>query len=100
MEMFQGQARLFREVSMCKRCGLVAGLLMGLVVAWLPAAERADVSLLLNRKIIAPRLPTTEIQAYCEPRVPAVPVFASAAEWEQYAERLRREILENIVFRG
>jgi len=64
------------------------------------AAERAELDLLLKQPIISAELPLAQVQDFCEARVPRMPQVASRAEWEQTAQRLRQDILENVVFRG
>ncbi len=41
-----------------------------------------------------------ETQRYCADRVPRLPVFATLAEWETYAQKLRADTLANTVYRG
>lgn len=55
---------------------------------------------LLARDIIGPNLALAEVQAYTEDRVPLMPPLKSAAEWEKEATRLRREALDEVIFRG
>ena len=55
---------------------------------------------LLARNIIGPNLALAEIQSYTENRVPLMPALKSAAEWENEAARLRREALNDVIFRG
>lgn len=54
----------------------------------------------LAREIIGPNLALAEVQAYTENRVPLMPALTSAAEWEKEAARLRRDLLDNVIFRG
>src|ERR1043166_3258030 len=54
----------------------------------------------LGREIIGPTQTLAEVQAFTECRVPLIPEVESAGEWNRIAERLRRETLERIVFRG
>ncbi|MEW6305577.1 MAG: hypothetical protein AB1705_19030 [Verrucomicrobiota bacterium] len=60
----------------------------------------SEIEALLRRPIIATNLPMEEAQAYLEERVPLVPAVKNVNEWERLAERTRREVLENVVFRG
>jgi hypothetical protein len=62
--------------------------------------EQQELAALLKREIVGPVLPMTEVQRYCEARVPAMPGFRSAAQWEKEAVRLRAAVLERIVYRG
>ena len=55
---------------------------------------------LLARNIIGPNLALAEIQSYTENRVPLMPALKSAAEWANEAARLRREALNDVIFRG
>ena len=54
----------------------------------------------LNRPIIGSTQAWAEVQAFTESRVPRVPQVQGAAEWTRIADRLRRETLERVVFRG
>ena len=72
--------------------------LFGLSTLVLPAAE--PVSAWLSRSIIGPAQTEAEVQAFAERRVVAMPEVKSAQEWRRTAERLRRETLERVVFRG
>ncbi|HEY6169505.1 MAG TPA: acetylxylan esterase [Verrucomicrobiae bacterium] len=54
----------------------------------------------LERPILAPDQPLHEVQAFCEARVPLMPAVRSVAEWERYAEKTRRDVLDKVVFRG
>ncbi|MCL4203963.1 MAG: acetylxylan esterase [Pirellulaceae bacterium] len=64
------------------------------------AAEPADVTPLLTETIIGSDLPMAEVQRYCEARVPRMPELTSAEAWRAEADRLRREVLDRVVFRG
>jgi len=64
------------------------------------AAEPEDLEPLLTESIIGSVLPTAEVQRYCETRVPRMPELTTAEAWQAEAERLRREVLDRIVFRG
>ena len=75
------------------------GLVLGAAAA-LSAADRGKIEALLKREIIGPALSMAEVQRFCEERVPEMPELGSAAEWEAEAERLRRAVLERIVYRG
>src|SRR5439155_222866 len=55
---------------------------------------------LLQHPIIDAKLPQEEVQAYCEAHVPLMPAVNSLAEWERYAGRTRRDVLDWVVFRG
>ncbi|MFA6543850.1 MAG: hypothetical protein WCS99_05470 [Limisphaerales bacterium] len=55
---------------------------------------------ILAREIIGPNLALAEVQAYTEDRVPLMPLAKTSAEWEKEAARMRREVLDSVVFRG
>ncbi len=65
-----------------------------------PAADTKDIEELLKREIVGSTLPMTEVQRYCEARVPAMPKVESAAAWQAEAQRLRQSVLDKIVYRG
>ena len=64
------------------------------------AAEENKLKTLLGGEIIGSVLPMAEVQRYCEQRVPRIPDFKTAAEWQAEADRLRGAVLEKIVYRG
>ena len=66
--------------------------------AW--GSELEPIQSWLKRPIIDTNLPLAEVQAYTESRVPLMPEVHTAKQWEQHAERIRRETLERVVFRG
>ena len=55
---------------------------------------------ILARQIVSPGAVTNDLQNYLEPRIPTMPAFSTAKEWTRYADRLRRDILDRVVFRG
>jgi hypothetical protein len=63
-------------------------------------AAPTDLAALLARPILAPTLPLAEVRAYTASRVPAMPAVTTLAEWKNFADRTRRDVLEKIVFRG
>jgi dienelactone hydrolase len=78
----------------------LAGLLCGATGGGMATAGEADVRAALGRPILAPHRTLLEIQRYAEPRIPTLPTFHDAAEWQRYADRLRQQILDRVVFRG
>lgn len=82
------------------RAGAVLVLLACLVGARAPAAAVADLGPFLDKPILDPNVSLSEVQAFCESRVPPVPKAGTVAEWEQHANRIRAEVLDKIVFRG
>src|SRR5262245_40305552 len=80
------------------RLWMCVGILWG-CGSGLSAADR-DVAAALNRPILAPHRTLGEILRYAEPRIPTVPEIRDAAEWQRYAEGLRKKILDRIIYRG
>lgn len=54
----------------------------------------------LRVPILETNQPLKEVQAFTESRVPKLPPFQTAAEFQSYAADLREEVLTDIVFRG
>src|SRR5262245_37510104 len=54
----------------------------------------------LNRQIIGTNQTLEEVQKYAETRIPRMLQVSSVREWENIADRLRRETLERVVYRG
>ncbi len=71
-----------------------------LSAASLPAADQTELQSLLEHEIIGSVLPMTEVQRYCHERVPAMPQVRSADQWQQVAEQIRSQVLDQIVYRG
>lgn len=69
---------------------------------WLASANAAELDLKaeLARPIITPQTSLEETQAYLERRIPRVPQVKTSAEWESLAAKWRKEVLDNVVFRG
>jgi hypothetical protein len=85
---------------MMRSRSLLAGLVLLGVAVPLPAAEKGAVQALLEHEIIGPHLAATEVQDYLEARLPRLPEVSSQAAWEKEADRIRREVLDRVVFRG
>ena len=60
----------------------------------------AEVEELLKREILSAVRPLSEVQRYCDARVPRMPKLAAAAQWEAEAERLRKRVLQQVVYVG
>ena len=63
-------------------------------------AQDSDIGTLLGRAVIDPRQPLVEAQVYEAARVPRIPTFRTAGEWEKYAVQLRERILNEVILRG
>lgn len=55
---------------------------------------------LLSRPVLRAGTTLREVQDFCERRVPRMPEFTTAAEWERYAAELRERALRDVVLRG
>jgi hypothetical protein len=80
---------------------LVALLMCGSVRAvrgW--AEEKNSVADWLARPILEPRQVQLEWQEYLDRRIPRMPDVKTIDEWEKHAARLRKDLLDKVVFRG
>ena len=59
-----------------------------------------EIEKLLARSIIDSNTPLQEVQVFTESRVPLMPAIESSADWTRIAERLRKDTLDKVVFRG
>jgi hypothetical protein len=64
------------------------------------AQDQAALAGLLGRPILGPRQAAQEWHDYLDPRIPRLPEFKTAAEWETYAGKLRQTVLDQVVFKG
>src|SRR5262249_56442345 len=86
------------ERTMLLRQWTIIGILWGFG-SGLAAADK-DVAAALNRSVLSPHQTMGEILRYAEPRIPTVPEIRDAAGWQRYADRLRKGILDQVIFRG
>ena len=87
--------------SMVLGCCGVAWVVWGLLRGSSLAAEAASpIEALLKRPAIEPARVLFEVQTYCDARVARMPEVETVAQWEAEAGRLRRELLDRVVFRG
>jgi hypothetical protein len=72
------------------------------LLAAMAAAQTApgDVQRYLEPSLESPDVAALELRDYLIKRAPKLPAPASAAQWTQEQIRLRREILERVVFHG
>jgi dienelactone hydrolase len=76
----------------------ILSLLFG--VGLLAADDKTPVQEALAREIIGPHQAMLEVQDYLEPKVPRMPADLTQVEWEKQAARLRKDVLDKVVFRG
>lgn len=69
-------------------------------LAGLGLTQSSELEKILSRDIIGSHQAMAEVQAYAAARVIPMPAFRNAAQWERYANRMRRDILERVVLRG
>src|SRR5438477_4705995 len=66
----------------------------------LSAFARADLKEILSEPIIGPKQAMSDVQDYCEARIPAMPQVKNKEEWEAIAKKIRADVLDKVVFRG
>lgn len=71
-----------------------------LVPMALSAQPVEEVKKWLEKPLLDAQQPQVEVQVYTASRVPLVPGFRTAAEWQRYAEDLRSRMLNEVVYRG
>ncbi len=59
-----------------------------------------DLEALLSHPILEKGQPERESRAFCDTKVPRMPKLTTLDEWKTFADKTRRDALENIVFRG
>jgi len=64
------------------------------------AADPSPLEAALSREIIGPRQSLLDVQDHIEGRIPRMPVVKTVADWEKHAQRIRRDVLDRVVFRG
>lgn len=64
------------------------------------AADEAWLKDALAKPIISPDTAQTEVENYCDARIPRMPAVATRAEWEAKAKEIREAMLSKIVLRG
>src|SRR5690242_295542 len=79
---------------------LVCALLLLAGAAPLWADDKGDVQAFLSHEIIGPHTSLTETKTYLDARVVRMPKLTTQAEWERDADRIRKEVLERVVYRG
>lgn len=63
-------------------------------------APPVDIKQALERRIIDPALPLSEVQTYTESRVLPMPELTTVADWERFADQTRQQVFDRVVFRG
>jgi hypothetical protein len=66
----------------------------------LHAQDKSPVADFLGHEIVGPRQGLLDVTEYLDPRIPRMPEVKTVAEWEKHAARIRKDVLDNVVFRG
>ena len=59
-----------------------------------------DLEAVLGEEILAPSAALLQMKSFILSRVPPPPIATSAAEWTEESQRLRRHLLQDVVFHG
>lgn len=72
-----------------------------LLIAGVPAfAQIAAIEQALSKPILAANQPLIEAQVYTASRVKPMPMVATAQQWDQVSEQIRKDVLEKVILRG
>jgi len=77
--------------------------LLGVLIAGLPgqdAGAQDDLAVSLGERVIEKTQVARELREFVSQRVPPLQLAADAAAWKRESKRLRREVLQQAVFRG
>lgn len=75
----------------------VIGFLALPLIAW---SAEPDIAAALSARIVDEGATVVQMQKYTQARIPALPEVKSVEEWEQHADRIRQDVLAQVVFRG
>lgn len=64
------------------------------------ADDKSDVADLLSKSIIGPRRAMTDLRKFLEPKIASVPKLESVEAWTKYADKIRADVLDKVVYRG
>ena len=83
-------------------CRRLAGAVLTVVVAasLARAENQPAIGPLLEHPVIDSSLALAEVQRFVEARILPMPEIGTVEAWEKYAEKIRREMFERVVFRG
>jgi dienelactone hydrolase len=73
---------------------------LALTAAALAQTSPRQVLPLLEQPLQSPDVVASELRSYVMKKVPRLPTPSSAAQWTSESQRLRREILDHVVFHG
>lgn len=64
------------------------------------ADAKSKVGEALGRKLLNPAIPLQEIKDFVDAHLVPMPEPKTVADWERYANRVRKEALDQVIFRG
>lgn len=79
---------------------LSAGISACLTTSLAAVRHPLDLKTWLERPLLAPDQTQSEVQSYVETRLPPLAMPMDPTTWQEYASRLRRDVLDRVVFRG
>ena len=65
-----------------------------------PAEQQSELKSLLMRPVLTDGQSLAEVKKFCDRRIAEMPHPVSWSSWQREAERIRQNVLDNIVFRG
>jgi hypothetical protein len=88
--------------ELCVSPGSRASLLMAqpVFIANPAPLDEKQIAAALSEKIIGPELALEEVRVFNETRVPEMPRVRTAAEWQAKAAQMRKDVLDQVIFRG
>jgi hypothetical protein len=88
------------EVIQMTRLLPLAATLAVLALPLLGADDVSPIKPWLDRKLLEADQTQSEVQSYTESRLSPMPMAASSEDWQKYADRVRSDVLDRVVFRG
>ena len=85
---------------MSQRFVLVSVAFWAIQVPTTNALDEGSIKQLLQRHLVGSERALADVQRFTESRVRMMPAVESRAEWEKLATQIRRDVLQNVVFRG
>lgn len=78
---------------------LIVPAILGAVLAR-PQAVPRDIEPVLKQQLQPPSVVTFQLQQFLMRRVPKLPAPSNAAQWSAESQRIRRHLLEDVIFHG
>jgi hypothetical protein len=76
-------------------------IVLALPVGFAMAQSRPrDMAAILDRPLETPDVVAFQLRQYLYPRISPLPTPKSAAQWSAEAERIRKHLLDDVVFHG